>query len=181
MALREKLHTLLSNNRVDSRKEIVELFLDEIAGTGKGENTSKYHYIVENYNGYKIVLKRPAFLNKGFDFTVDIDGIKFKNLHNNGFHVPSHNDITNALRQAKENYPTKYNNIKRIILDLYEFNEPNYDLISDLKYKDYLNNEHPFRIILMAIKWLFIEQDITYWNWSGRNMLKSNLESLELL
>ena len=43
-------------------------------------------------------------------------------------------------------------------------------------FADYLNNQHPVYIVLLAIKWLFIEQDITYWNWSGRNMLKESLE-----
>ena len=86
MPLREVLHTLLSDNRQDARKEMVMLFLDEVAGTGNGENTSKYNYIVESYLQYKIVIKRPGLLNKGFDFGVDIDGIKFKNANNNGFH-----------------------------------------------------------------------------------------------
>ena len=181
MPLREVTHTLSANNRIDARREIVELFLCETAGTGKGENTSKYNYEVEVYQNYKIILNRPGMLNKGFDFTVDINGIKFKNLHNNGFHVPSHKDIENALFQAKEEYPNDYYLIKEIILQLYHFQEPNYNSIAKIKYKDYSNQEHPFVIILLAIKWLFMEQDITYWNWSGRNMFKSNLENLGLL
>ena len=36
-------------------------------------------------------------------------------------------------------------------------------------------------IILLAIKWLFIEQDITYWNWSGRNMLYNHLIEMGLV
>lgn len=64
MALREVLHTLLSDNRTDVRKEMVMLFLDEVAGAGKGENTSKYNYIVESYRQYKIIIKRPGLLMK---------------------------------------------------------------------------------------------------------------------
>ena len=32
---------------------------------------------------------------------------------------------------------------------------------------------YAFEHVLKTIKWLFIEQDITYWNWSGRAMLYS--------
>jgi len=44
-----------------------------------------------------------------------------------------------------------------------------------------LEVERPIAIILLAIKWLFIEQDITYWNWSGRNMLMNSLKDKELV
>ena len=175
MALREVLHTLLANNRTDVRREVVELFLQEVAGTGRGENTSKYNYIVESYGEYRIILKRPGLLNKGFDFAVDIDGIKFKNDNNAGYHVPSHKDIIQALHQIKTNYEDDYDAVKEVILQLYNMEEPNFQAIVDIKFKDYLNQEHPAIVILLTIKWLFIEQDITYWNWSGRNMLKTNL------
>jgi hypothetical protein len=31
--------------------------------------------------------------------------------------------------------------------------------------------------LIMCTKWLFIEQDITYWNWSGRQMFFDKLFS----
>lgn len=34
--------------------------------------------------------------------------------------------------------------------------------------------------ILKAIKWLFIEQDIRYWNYSGRNMTWGIVPSADL-
>ena len=37
---------------------------------------------------------------------------------------------------------------------------------SELHFESGLSPEH----ILKVIKWLFIEQDIAYWNYSGRNM-----------
>lgn len=115
MALHNIEYNLQSDNRTGIRIEVAKLFTLEESGIGKGENCSKYHYIVEHYGEYSIVLKRPTGLNKGFDFT-DGDGI---------------------LR--------------------------------------------PIAIILLAIKWLFIEQDITYWNWSGRNMLYNQLIEMGLV
>ena len=181
MALREVLHTLLSDNRTDARKEMVMLFLEEVAGTGKGENTSKYNYIVESYLQYKIIIKRPGLLNKGFDFGVDIDGIKFKNTNNKGFHIPSHNDIVNVLQQVKSEYYENYDIIKLALNKLYNLEDIDYTQFENIKFKDYQHIEHPIYIVLLAIKWLFIEQDITYWNWSGRNMLKISLEEKGLM
>ena len=56
-----------------------------------------------------------------------------------------------------------------------------YTQFENIKFKDYQHIEHPIYIVLLAIKWLFIEQDITYWNWSGRNMLKISLEEKGLM
>ena len=44
-------------------------------------------------------------------------------------------------------------------------------------FKDTINNIQ-IETILKLIKWLFIEQDITYWNFSGRNMLYKGLKSI---
>lgn len=40
---------------------------------------------------------------------------------------------------------------------------------------DYKGTRHPIQIILLAIKWLFMEQDCAYWNYSGRKMLFDKL------
>ena len=45
---------------------------------------------------------------------------------------------------------------------------------------DYENKKQPIAIILLAIKWLFISEDISYWNWSGRNMFMDNLKENSL-
>ena len=47
-------------------------------------------------------------------------------------------------------------------------------------FSDYENNMHPIAIILLAIKWLFIAEDISYWNWSGRNKFMDCLKSEDL-
>jgi hypothetical protein len=36
----------------------------------------------------------------------------------------------------------------------------------------------PFEMLLKILKWLFIEQDITYWNYDGRQMLKMAIEQV---
>ena len=86
-------HTLNSTERKAVRDEIIELFLLESPGTGKEELCSKYEYTVETIDEYSIFLRRPASLNKGFDFTVHVKGMNFKK--NRTYSNPSHSDILN--------------------------------------------------------------------------------------
>ena len=44
--------------------------------------------------------------------------------------------------------------------------------IEDAEYTDMeLSTGLPVDYVLKTVKWLFIEQDSRYWNYSGRNML----------
>lgn len=172
-------HALQANNRVDIRNELVSLFLQEQPGTGKGVNCSTYRYTVENFNNYSIVLNRPAGLNKGFDFTVNVQGMSFKKKKT--YYSPSHQDIMDILQSVKNANPTQYQNVSVEIRNIYNCVSPNFQNISGIAFLDHTNTPRPIEIILLAIKWLFIEQDITYWNWSGRNMLFSKLQNLGLV
>lgn len=72
MSFVETSFQLVSTNRTDVRKEVINRFLLEEPGTGKGDDCSKYWYTVEAIQGYSVLLKRPVPLNKGFDFTVNV-------------------------------------------------------------------------------------------------------------
>ena len=172
-------HTLQANNCADIRKELVTLLLQEQPGTGAGVNASRYRYTVDTFNNYSIVLNRPAGLNKGFDFTVNIQGMSFKKQRT--YSNPSHQDIIDVLQSVKSANPTQYQNVSLEIRNIYNCVSPNFQNISGITFLDHTNTPRPIEIILLAIKWLFIEQDITYWNWSGRNMLFSNLQNLGLV
>ena len=169
MSLSERTHTVHGSTRADIRKEIVNLFLQEEPGTGTGENCTKYWYKVETLNEYSIILKRPVPLNKGFDFTVNVDGLFFKNKRR--YTHPSHSDIFAALNYVRENNSAGYAQIRTALTKIYECQPYDRNSITGFSFLDYQENQHPIEIILLATKWLFIEQDITYWNWSGRNML----------
>lgn len=180
MPLTKQIHKLLAGTRIDARREIVELFLNEQCGTGKGDLSSKYEYTVERYKDYSIILKRPAALNKGFDFVVHISGMYFKSKrkHTN----PSHEDIINSLQQIKDSVSEEqYNNVKQAIHNVYNLQNPDISTVTDIYFTDYDNKQRPITIIILAIKWLFIEQDVTYWNWSGRAMLINKLQENNLV
>lgn len=176
------LHTisyaLTSNTRQDIRKELVELFLNEIAGSGTGDNTSKYIYIVENLGIYSIYLQRPT-RNYGFDFKVNVESMYFKINDCRRHRNPSHADIVNILTAYKTQYGNIYPSIQSLIWQIYNCQNIDINHLScNLPtFTNYDGEQIPITLILYCIKWLFIEQDITYWNYSGRNMLFSHLQN----
>ncbi len=164
-------------NRRQMREDLISCFLNEIAGTGRNDNASRYQYNVEQYGDYGIYLRRPTQLNKGFDFTVNVAGMYFKK--NIRYSHPSHQDIFDALTYCLNEYPQEYNLVREAIIDLYNCIDTDLSQINAY-FCDYEGTEHPIQVILLAIKWLFMEQDCAYWNYSGRRMLFDGLNELGL-
>jgi len=165
-------YQLPSGDRAQKREDLISCFLHEESGTGKGNDASRYQYNVESYYGYGIFLKRPTRLNKGFDFTVNISGLYFKK--NRKYSNPSHQDIFDTLIFCRDEYPDEYDTVREAILAIYECNDIDLSHINAY-FCDYEGTLHPIQIILLAIKWLFMEQDCAYWNYSGRKMLFDGL------
>lgn len=160
------------NERSELRNEIVKIFLKEEPGMGNGDKTSKYYYIVKRIDGFVVYLERPAHLNKGFDFTVNVKGIVFYNSAGKASTKPSHQNIIDDLVAKKMENPKLFGVFKKQIDNIYSCQPP-------------IKDDFPFttgidsKILLECIKWFFIEQDITYWNYSGRAMLyKAILDSI---
>lgn len=172
MTKKKNLHTvdyvLPTTDREQMRKNLVSCFLEEVPGTGKGDMASRYQYNVEKYGDYAIYLKRPTSLNKGFDFTVNTSGLYFKKK--NRYTTPSHQDVFDALNYCLKEFPQECPKIRKSISDIYQCLDTDLSQINAL-FCDYEGVEHPIQIILLAVKWLFIEQDCAYWNYSGREML----------
>lgn len=165
-------------DRIQKRKALISCFLNENAGTGRGDAASHYQYNVETYGNYGIYLRRPTQLNKGFDFTVNIQGMYFKK--NRRYSNPSHQDIFDALACCMDAYLEEYDEVRRAILDIYNCVDVDLSYINAY-FPDYEGTEHPIQIILLAIKWLFMEQDCAYWNYSGRRMLFDGLSERGLI
>jgi hypothetical protein len=154
--------------------------LEEELGTGKGNASSRYEYIVEEYNNtYIIFLKRPSRLNRGFDFTVNIQGLWFKKKRR--YRHPSHNDIFDILEYCKNKYKEQYQRVSTIINDIFNCRSVIFTIPLNIFFYDYEENKHPIEIILLTIKWLFIKQDCAYWNYSGRQMLFQELKDRNLV
>lgn len=170
------LYEIMAQARADIRKKVVIEFLKESAGSSK--ETSKYEYNVEKYDNYKIVLKRPGVFKKGFDFTVNIRGLYFKK--NRRYENPSFDDIKTALQYAKKHFQNDYLFVKEEINKIFNVEAYSFSKIQSVQFEDFEGNKHPIIIILLAIKWLFISEDISYWNWSGRNMFMNDLKKEDL-
>lgn len=152
-----------SKNRKELRKQIINIFLDENPGTGKGDLTSRYSYIVKKKNNNEVFLKRPAQFNNGFDFTLNVSNINF-NPSGRSTTRPTHKNIIDDLKLKKKSNEKLYEELRIQIDKIYNCQNPDK---TDFDFGVGLDSE----ILLECIKWLFIEQDVTYWNYSGRGML----------
>ncbi len=174
---RESLSLPPELNREEIKNYVIQCFLKEQAGTGKGSQCSKYIYEVESCRDRKIFLRRPATLNKGMDFTVHVEGIKFREKYAYKDR-PKHKEIILDLQAKKKASPEKYILIAEYLHNIYKCLP--YDELSlrDLEIKAGLLTCEE---CCLAVKWLFIEQDVTYWNWSGRAMFYGALTKHNLV
>ena len=167
-----KLYNFNFSSRKEWRKSLILEFLKEEAGTGKGELASKYRYYVEILkNGEKIYLNRPATLNYGMDFTVHLENTQFR-LQGPARDMPSHSNIIDDLKQKQLENFCEYEKVKKILNKLYNCEFVNEEEYSNIYFAIGIEIEG----ILKIVKWLFLEQDVTYWNYSGRAMLYQSLK-----
>ena len=168
------------------RDEVVLEFLKEEPGTGNRENTSKYIYTVEMItDGRQVQLYRPATLNKGFDFTVHVSDTEFwatvlvarrghavgKIRYSRTVTQPTHDSILEDLANKKKEDPVKYKRVADLIKEIYHCRPVSDTEMTAITFQ----SGHSVEVVLRVIKWLFIEQDVTFWNWSGREMFYSKL------
>ncbi|MFM9402733.1 hypothetical protein ACKLNQ_12440 [Myroides odoratimimus] len=160
---------VFTNDRAELRRQIINIFLSEAPGTGKGENCSKYEYTMYNNDVHAVYLKRPAQFNNGFDFTIHISNINFNPKKRTN--RPTHGNILDDLDQKNRENPALYLSLLGEITKIY--NCQNYSL-QGLTFQTGL----PIDILLETIKWLFVEQDVTYWNYSGREMFFNAIQGI---
>lgn len=154
-------------NRNDVRMRVVNLLATEVPGTGNGDNASKYIYYVEILNnGDRVYLQRPANLHNGFDFLVCVENTNYAKTGERRRNYPKHEDLSIDLAEKKEQDPDMYVRLYELLKKVYEC----HDVTDSEMDKIYFETGLPVDHILKTIKWLFIEQDIRYWNYSGRSM-----------
>ena len=160
-----------ASDRSAQRRALAEKWLEE------GQYTA-YRYNVETCrDGSKVYLLRPTWLNKGFDFQVNVEGFRSKTRIPQGgtIEMPSHDDVIADLQQKVEAHPALKEALFESVCDIYDCIEPDHVLRSrpDLQK---IRIGLPTDKLLKIIKWLFVEQDLTYWLGTGRNMLMSAIE-----
>lgn len=168
------LHIDNYGSRNDIRMKVVNELSKEIPGQGKDTLASRYTYFVETLNdGRRIYLRRPAFLHNGFDFVVCVEGINF-NPFGRRRDYPTHDDILNDLKDKYFEDPKKYEILYVALNAVFSCSYIDLTPIDSL----YFNSGLPCDLLIKVLKWLFIEQDIRYWNYSGRDMLWEQIYSI---
>lgn len=160
--------------RNELRMNLVQILSTEVPGTGNGNLASRYTYYVETLNdGNRIYLRRPANLHNGFDFLVCVESVNF-NPNGRRRNYPTHNDIWEDLHNKYIESPQQYVELQNFIATIYDCHEPNWDELENLTF----TTGFPCDLLAKTLKWLFIEQDIRYWNYSGRDMLWNGIRSI---
>ena len=167
-----------TGDRNTTRKLLVDAFIGEEPGTGKGSQASRYRYNVEVISGGELVyLIRPAWLKAGFDFVIHVEGSIFGNGKDN----PAHDDIGKDLRAKAKESTELFDRLYEALIRVHNCEDPE-DILPE--YEDlHFHTGMAVEDILKIVKWFFIEQDIRYWNYSGRGMFKSGVidEAMRLL
>lgn len=156
---------------------VVNKFSLETPRQGKEALASRYTYQVEKLkDGEYVYLRRPANLHNGFDFIVCIENYNFAKVRKHRRNNPKHEDIIKELRRKHKISPQKYKKLFVLLEKVYLCKNINKSMYQDLDFGKGLSVE----LLLKTVKWLFIEQDIRYWNYSGRDMLWEGIRKLKL-
>lgn len=150
--------------RTAIRKRLFLNFANENPGTGKQDLTSRYRYLVETLSdGTVMSIVRPGRRN-GADFRIEVMGHKFMNKTCS----PKYDDIFQDLLEKKTNNEKLYEKLLMYIEAVYDCQEIKEKQIQAIMTK-FAGTGYPVDLVLSVIKWFLIEQDMNYWNISGRN------------
>lgn len=161
-------------SREGLRRAVVAAWLEEAPGDLSERHV--YRYDVECLaDGSTIFLTRPARINKGMDFVIRCEGW---NLYKNGNpKPPGHEEFILAIKKAASNQGKldvdQLDALHTAIKRVWMCEEPDDVIDSTPRLATSVDVER----ILNLGKWLFIEQDLTYWTESGRHMLMDAINS----
>jgi len=154
-------------------RKVINIFIDaENQQRGKGV---KFRYPVENLSINKqLFIFRPGGLNKwNFDFKVEV-------LEEFGLGKGTHDEIILDLQNKKQENPQKFIMLLQAITALYNCSENDVDRLLE----NYPDLQRQFQtgakvdVLLKIVKWMFIMEDIVYWNYQGRSMLYNALKEI---
>ena len=83
---------------------------------------------------------------------------------NGGGITPRHDDFAADLLDKKEADPIMYEKLYNLIQKVYECHDVSDEEIAEVSFSVGFATDH----VVKVFKWFFIEQDIRYWNYSGR-------------
>ena len=159
------LHFSNEGTRNEVRKRVVDKLFKEVPGTGSKENALRYFYYVEKLStGDRIYLQRPANLHNGFDFLICVENQNYSQEGKRKRNYPKHDDLIADLQMKKTVNPKLYRRLYHLIQKVYECHDVTDAEMAEIDFGKGFATDH----IVKVFKWFFIEQDIRYWNYSGR-------------
>ncbi|MBN2020678.1 MAG: hypothetical protein JW749_10700 [Sedimentisphaerales bacterium] len=145
-------------------KKVVNTFIKtEYRKKGKG---IEFWYPVEKLpNGEMLYIVRPGH-KKNFDFKVDV-------LRNYGFGEGSHKEIAKDLRRKRKESSKKFERLLVAITEIFNCSENDVDVLlkKNRGIKNLFRTGGSTTALLKILKWLFIMEDIVYWDNEGRAFL----------
>jgi len=149
-------------------KKVVNAFIKtEYRKKGKGV---VFRYPVENLpDGQVLYIARPG-LKKNFDFKVEVP-------EELGLGRGTHKEIVAAFNDKKKENPQKFGTLLEALTKIYDCSENDVEQVL----QSYLDLQTSFQkgvkvdVLLKVVKWMFIMEDIVYWDYKGRAMLYNAL------
>lgn len=163
-----------TENRFQIVKKVVNVFID-FEKDKKGKNIIFKYPVEKLSNDQKLYIRRPG-LKKNFDFKVEIPA-------NAGLEEGRHDHIALFLRHLKQKNESLFNNIWDILTNLYRCQNNNVDKMLkqfhllpesvsvSIEMPIQLKSKINLECLLKIVKWLFIMEDIFYWDYEGRAAL----------
>ncbi len=145
-------------------RKVVNTFIKtEYHKKGKGVT---FRYPVEKLpSNRRLFITRPGH-KKNFDFKVEV-------TEEMGLKEGKHDQVVLDLRMKKQRNPQEFEGFLRAIEEVYHCSENDVDRVltrySNLK--ETFGTGAELEVILKILKWLFIMEDIVYWDVEGRAFL----------
>lgn len=159
------------NDRARLRSMVLQLWIQESPGSTGA--VSSFRYNVERLaDGSRIYLERPAHINKGADFRVLCENFIY--YKNGKPKPPSHPVLITELQKLVAISPAHKQELLSALRRVWECEDVNIVVRSLTLFQGNLDAERTLKLA----KWLFIEQDITDWSYSGRAMLRGGIEQV---
>ncbi len=169
-----------SMTRHDIVQKVVNTFINtEYEQRGRGV---KFWYPVEQLptsiqplsEDNRLFIFRPGGLQKwDFDFKVNV-------TPELGLGKGTHDEIAADLRKKKQENPQEFDNLLEVIKEIYSGSENDVDQVLN-KYPNLqasFQNGAQVAVPLKVLKWMFIMEDIVYWNYDGRAKLYNFLKEV---
>jgi hypothetical protein len=149
-------------SRKQIRDKVLQIFLEEPPGEGYDH---EYHYHVETLeDGSRMFLKRPT-RRFDFDFFIQIE-----NWSGKGSHQEVYDDLDSKYRDNQEDFELLFKAIK----DVHDGRDVD-DILKECT-KLRFRRGWTVELLLKLLKWMFILEDIYYWNYEGRDKLMRALD-----